>query len=60
MRKRDEVFSKFVEFKGLVEKSGRKVKALWSDNGGEFVSNAFNDFYTKEGIQRELIAPHNP
>ena len=61
MRKKDEVFSKFVEFKALVEKDiGKKVKALRSDNGGEFVSNAFNDFCAKEGIQRELTATHNP
>ena len=36
------------------------MKALRSDNGGEYISNEFKDFYGKEGIQRELIAPHNP
>ena len=36
------------------------VKALWSDNGGEYILNEFKDFYIKEGIRRELIAPHNP
>eukprot|EP00253_Pinus_taeda_P029922 PITA_29922 len=36
MQKRDQTFTKFYEFKALVEKeSGKKVKALWSDNGGE-------------------------
>jgi transposase InsO family protein len=44
-----------------VEKeSGKKVKALRSDNGGEYISNEFKDFYNKEGIRRQLIAPHNP
>jgi transposase InsO family protein len=44
-----------------VEKESRKkVKALRSDNGGEYISNKFKDFCSKEGIQRELIAPHNP
>ena len=33
---------------------------LRSENGGDYISNEFNNFYTKEGIQRELIAPHNP
>lgn len=61
MQKMDEVFSKFVEFKVLVEKeSGQKLKALRSDNGGEFASSTFKDFCAKEGIGRELIAPHNP
>ena len=53
-------FSKFCEFKALVEKyTGKKVKSLRSDDGGEYVSNEFKNFYASEGIQRELIAPHN-
>ena len=36
------------------------MKALRSDNGGEYISGEFKDFCSKEGIQRELIAPHNP
>ena len=61
MQKKSETFSKFCEFKALVEKeSGKQVKALQSDNGGEYVLNEFKYFYSKEGIQRELIAPHNP
>jgi transposase InsO family protein len=36
------------------------VKALRSDNGGEHISNEFKYFCSKEGIRRELIAPHNP
>ena len=45
----------------MVEKESRKqVKALRSDNGGEYISNEFKDFCSKEEIRRELIAPHNP
>ena len=36
------------------------MKAIRSDNGGEYISNEFKKFCAKEGIQRELIAPHNP
>jgi transposase InsO family protein len=44
-----------------VEKElGKQVKDLRSDNGGEYISNEFKYFYNKEGIRRELIAPHNP
>ena len=61
MQKKSETFSKFCEFKALVEKeSGKQVKAVWSDNGGEYISGEFKDFCSKEGIRRELIAPHNP
>ena len=60
MRKKDEIFSKIVEFKALVEKEiNKKVKALRSDNGGKYVSNEFKFFYAKEGIRQELITPHN-
>eukprot|EP00253_Pinus_taeda_P001814 PITA_01814 len=61
MQKKSETYSKFCEFKALVEKeSWKKVKALRSDNGGEFISGEFKYFYSVEGIRRELIAPHNP
>ena len=45
MKKKDQTFTKFCEFKALVEKElGKKVKAIWSDNGGEYVSNEFKNF----------------
>ena len=61
MQKKDQTFSKFCEFKALVEKeSGKQVKAFRSDNGDEYIANEFKEFYSKEVTQRELIAPHNP
>ena len=61
MQKKRETYSKLCDFKALVEKeSGKKVKALRSDNGGEFISGEFEEFCSAEGIRRELIAPHNP
>ena len=48
MQKKDQTFSKFCEFKALVEKeSGKQVKALQSDNGGEYISNKFKDLCSK-------------
>ena len=42
MQKKRETFSKFCEFKALVEKeTGMEVKALRSDNGGEYISGEF-------------------
>jgi hypothetical protein len=56
MQKKDQTFSKFCEFKELVEKeSGKQVKALRSNNGGEYISNKFKDFCSREGIRRKLI-----
>jgi hypothetical protein len=61
MQKKDQTFSKFCEFKALVEKDSRKqVKALRSNNGGEYISHEFKDFCSKEGIKRKLIVSHNP
>ena len=44
LKNKDEVFSKFKEFKALVENlSKRKIKVLRSDNGGEFTSGEFKE-----------------
>ena len=51
MQKKDQTFSKFYEFKALVEKeSGKQVKALRSNSGGEYISKEFKNFCSKEGI----------
>jgi len=61
MRKKDETFSEFIEFKALVEKeTKKKVKTRRSDKRGEYMSNELKNLYAKEGIRRELISPHNP
>jgi hypothetical protein len=58
MKKKDEVLSRFVEFKALVEnQTSNKIKAFRSDNKGEYISNTFKDLCAKEGIKRELTAP---
>ena len=42
MKKKDEVFNKFKEFKALIENHiENKIKTFRSDNGGEFTSNEF-------------------
>ena len=48
MQKKSKTFSKFCEFKALVEKElGKQVKALRSDNGGEYISGEFKDLCIK-------------
>ena len=38
----------------------KKVKLLRTDNGGEFCSDAFNDYYREEGIVRHHTIPYTP
>ena len=48
---KDQVFEKFCEWKSMVEKSsGKKIKVIRTDNGGEFTSKEFEAFLTKEGV----------
>jgi transposase InsO family protein len=61
LKNKDEVFSKFKEFKALVENLfERKIKVLRSHNGGEFTSGEFKEFCREAGIKRELSTPYNP
>jgi transposase InsO family protein len=61
LKSKDEVFSKFKEFKALIENlSERKIKILRSDNGGEYTSKEFANFCKDVGIKRELTTPYNP
>jgi transposase InsO family protein len=61
LKSKDEVFSKFKEFKALIENlSERKIKILRSDNGGEYTSKEFVSFCKDVGIKRELTTPYNP
>ena len=61
LKTKNETFRKFQEFKALVEnQSSRKIRALRSDNGGEYIFGEFNDFCRKAGIKRELTVPYNP
>ena len=49
LKKKDEAFKKFQEWKTLVEKSsGYTMKILRSDNGGEYVSTDFDNFMKSE------------
>jgi transposase InsO family protein len=40
--------------------SGKKIKVLRSDNGGEYTSNDFKDFCNEAGINSELTISYNP
>ena len=45
----------------MVERqTGRKIKCVRSDNGGEFVNKRFDDHLKKCGIKRQLSVPYTP
>ena len=51
IRKKSEVFEKFLNWKNMEEKSsGKKLKKLRSDNGGEYISSEFTKYLETEGI----------
>ncbi|SGY16147.1 BQ5605_C012g06775 [Microbotryum silenes-dioicae] len=58
---KSEVLQMFKDWLMEIEnETGRKVKTLRSDNGGEYVSTAFNGFCVARGIRRKLTIPYTP
>ena len=61
MKKKDEVFNKFKEFKALIKNhTEKKIKTFRSENGGEFTSNEFKELCKESRIKREFSTPYNP
>ena len=60
-KKSEEVLQRLQEFKALVEnQTGRKIRVLISNNGGEYTSKEFDGFCIQEGIRRQLIVLYTP
>jgi len=61
LKTKNEAFKCFKEFKALVEyQTGKTIKVLRSDNGGEYTFGAFVDFLCQEDVKREFIVPYPP
>ena len=61
MSNKSESFDKFKEFQKEVENQlGKKIKALRSDRGGEYLSHEFDDHLKENGILSELTPPGTP
>jgi len=60
LRSKSEVPDKFVEYKALVEnQTNRKIKALRSDNGSEYVNERLNGIFRVSGIKHETTVPYS-
>nr|GEZ39774.1 retrovirus-related Pol polyprotein from transposon TNT 1-94 [Tanacetum cinerariifolium] len=58
---KSKTFKNFKKFKALVEKqSGKDLKVLRTDRGGEFISKEFAALCDEECIKKELTAPYTP
>ena len=61
LKQKSEVFDKFIQWKTMVENnSGRKIKTLRSDNGGEYTSKEFVEYFKREGMRHEFTIPKTP
>lgn len=61
IKEKSEVFSVFVKFFALAERqSGRKMKILKTDGGGEYKSNEFSAFCDGKGLIHEVTSPYTP
>jgi len=61
MKANDEVLSIFLKWKAEVEnQTGRKLKVLQTDNGGEFKNDQFQEVCQKYGIVRHFTVRHTP
>jgi len=60
LQHKDHGVEKFCEWQAMVERfTGPKLKALCTENGGEFTSTEFEGHLKVEGIKHELTVPKN-
>lgn len=56
MKHKSKTFDKFVQYKNFVERHTRNnIRTLRSDQGGEYMSDKFNEFCEIEGIKMKCL-----
>ena len=61
LRHKSEVYGVFRKWKAAVEnETGRRLKILRSDNGGEYTSTEFREYLERCGIRHETTVPKTP
>lgn len=49
-----------VNFIKCSQKSSKEIKSIRTDNGGEYISNAFNEYLSAHGISHQLTVAYTP
>jgi len=58
---KSEVFERFKEYRAKVERqTGKKIKSLRSDGGGEYTGNTFRTYLAEHGITQHITPPYTP
>ena len=61
LQAKSQVFQCFQQFHAMVEReTGKQLKCLRTDNGGEYISKEFRDYCSKYGIRHEKTVPGTP
>uniref|UniRef100_A0AAV1VKE2 Polyprotein n=1 Tax=Peronospora matthiolae TaxID=2874970 RepID=A0AAV1VKE2_9STRA len=61
LKSKSEVAAKFMEYAAMAEtQTGKRVKYLQSDNGGEYKSDKLARFCAERGIQQRFTTPYTP
>jgi hypothetical protein len=61
LRSKEDAPAAIMTFQARVEReTGKKLKVLRTDNGGEFIFVTFGEYCAGEGIQRHQLAPYTP
>jgi len=61
LTQKSEVSERFMQYRTKVEKeTGRKIKSLRSDRGGEYTGNQFWRYLTDHGITQHITTPYTP
>ena len=61
MKRKSEVCDRFLEFEKYAERqTGRKIRVLRSDRGGEYLSESLSKYFKHRGIVHELTAAYTP
>ncbi|KAE8953466.1 hypothetical protein PF011_g32402 [Phytophthora fragariae] len=61
MKKKADVLEKFKMVKADMENAtGRMIKRIRSDNGGEYTGRLLKEYLSKQGIRHEKTVPYTP
>ena len=61
IKNKSDVMEAFKKYQAWAEtQTGRKIKALRDDKGGEYMSKAFEDYLAQHGIERQHSAHNRP